>query len=446
MTKRLLAAALAAILTLSLAACGENSSTPTQSANPQSANLPSTGSGGDSVLETDFQKNMHQSTSEWIYALCETEAGYYFEYDCFVYFMDKETGATTILCGKPDCAHNDESCNAYIYSPFLAYYNDKLYWSHDDYEQENGSVVHEGKRLHSMEVDGTNHSVVQQLESVPGGDTSNYVTNPIIHRGNIYFAYSGALYTVALGADMKDATLIYGEEQADDGSKVINPRELCYELWADGDAVYFMGKNVQQSDGTYKDTLFCYDTQTAEVTEVWKVPDKDDVGTWATTGVSVTQWYISGGYIYFYLSGNGIWYTELSTGDTTKLIDVEASAGVASFSDEYIVIMSKTVSGVNLINGSSALSGGDTLYIYDYKGKLVQEISLDKIYDDYDKVSECSLLWIDEGKVYIHADATIAGTYDGKTTTAATQDHAIYVAEIDFGSLEKTDWSFYMEF
>lgn len=442
MTKRLLAAALAVILTLSLAACGDNSSTLTQS-----ANLPAAGSGGDRVLEMDFQKNMHQSTSWWITVMCETENGYYFQYDTFVYFMDKETGATTILCGKPDCAHNDESCNAYVYSPFLFYYNGKLYWSHDDYEQENGSIVHEGERLHSMEVDGTNHTVVQQLDFVPGGDTSNYVTNPIFHRGNIYFTYSGALYTVALGADIKDATLIYGEEQEDDGSKFINPHELHYELWADGDAVYFMAKNMQQSDGTYKDTLFCYDTQTAEVTEVWKVPDKDDVGTWDTTGVSVRQWYISDGYIYFYLSGNGIWYTELSTGKTAKLTELGESAGDASFSDEYIVVMGgKSVSGVNLIDGSSDLSGGDRLYIYDYDGKLVKEITLDKIYDDNDNVSECTLLWINEGKIYIHADATIASTYNGITTTAGTQDHAIYVAEIDSGSLNKTDWSFYMEF
>lgn len=437
MMKRFLAAALAAILTLSLAACGDNSST-----SPQSAGLPRAGS-NDGMLETDFQKNMHQSTlEEYGFYICETGDGYYFLFNCFVYFMEKETGASTILCGKPDCAHNDETCNAFVSdASFLTYYNGRLYWSQDDYVQENGSIVCKGERLYSMELDGTGHTIVQQLEFVPGGDTGIYITCPIIHRGNIYFAYSGALYTAELGADIQDAVLIYGEEKADDGSRVLDLYEMRYELWADGNAVYFMAKNVQQDDGTYKDTLFRYDTQTGKAEEVWKVPDEADVGAWDTTGVRVTQWYVSDECIWFYLSGNGIWYTELSTGKTAKLTDVAVSAGVASFSDQYIVVMSKSVAGVNLLDSGSALSGGDALYVYDYEGRLIREVSLDQIYEDCDKVSACSILWIEGEKIYVHADATIPSTYDGKTSTPGRQEHYLYFADIDSGSIEKTGWS-----
>ena len=50
MKKRLLTAVLATILILSLAACGDNNS----------AKLPNVSGGDNSVLGTDFQKNMKQ--------------------------------------------------------------------------------------------------------------------------------------------------------------------------------------------------------------------------------------------------------------------------------------------------------------------------------------------------------------------------------------------------
>ena len=103
--------------------------------------------------------------------------------------------------------------------------------------------------------------------------------------------------------------------------------------------------------------------------------------------------------------------------------------------------MNKEVYGYDLISGSEALTAGDTLYVYGYDGKLVKEISLDKIYKDCDTVSECSILWIEDGKVYVHADATIVGVTNGSISTATTQIHYIYSADISSGTLEKTDWS-----
>lgn len=429
MIKRILAATLAVILILSFAACGDKGNT----------NLPYTSTGDSTVLGTDFQKNMNQSTSYRIYDLCETDNGYYFSFNCIIYYMDKSTGEATVLCGKPDCSHEVEDCNAFANGDFLTYYNGKLYWSSRDYVQENGSVVDYGERVHCMDLDGTNHSVIQKLDFTPGGDTSGIITQPIIHRGSVYFAYSGLLYTVPIGDDIENAVQIYGEEIIDNGSMIANTNELWYELWADGDLVYFMAKNVKQSDGTYKDTLFCYDPQTQNLEKVWQVPDKSEVGSWDTTGVSVTQWYISNGYIYFYLSGNDVWATELSSGKTEKVVDLDISGGVASFSDEYIVILRKEVmsQSMDFITGGSVKSAGDVLFVYGYDGELVQEISLDQIYEDCATVSDCYILWVDEGKIYLQAGGTVSQpdkSYD-------LQTELIYSADIESGSLEKTNWS-----
>ena len=91
MMKRFLTAALAISLTLSLVACGNNN---------DSSKLPSASTGDTSVLGADFQKDMHQSSSEWFGQICETSEGYYFQHDLMVYYIDKETGESTALCAS----------------------------------------------------------------------------------------------------------------------------------------------------------------------------------------------------------------------------------------------------------------------------------------------------------------------------------------------------------
>lgn len=431
MLKRLLTAALAVVLTLSLAACGDNNS----------ANLPKPNTLGDNtILGSDFQKDMNQSKAFHIYNTCENEDGYFFLYaDGNAYYLDKASGTSTILCGKPECSHTDDTCNAWAYGNFLTYYNGKLYWSSNDYVEENGGIVNKGERLHCMDLDGTNRTVVQNLDFVPGGDTSNYLTEPIIHRGIVYFSYSGCVYAVALGDDIDNAICLYGEKIIDNGSNIMNPNEMYYELWADGDMVYFMAKNVKQSNGTYKDTLYSYDPQNEKLTKVWQVPDKSEVGTWSSTGVSVSSWYVSGGYIYYYLMGNDLWYADLSTGENIKLADVDLSAGEAIFSSEYIVVMSKDIWGQDMITGNAAVKGGDALYVYNYNGELIKELSLKQIYDDSVNVSDVYLLWIDDSQVFMLADATVNPTDPSITHT--TLVYRMYKADIESGTVTKAGWS-----
>ena len=98
--KRFLALILAVLLILSLAGC--------ETARGDTVDIPASQTG-----DTDFQKNMHQSTTYEIDAIAETDAGYYFELDgSYLYFLDKETKKVTIVCNKPECQHEDATCNA----------------------------------------------------------------------------------------------------------------------------------------------------------------------------------------------------------------------------------------------------------------------------------------------------------------------------------------------
>ncbi len=121
-TKRTLAAILAALLTLSLAGCSGSggaiaSETPGESENAEGAG--NTGkaenNGTSPASRDDFQKNLHQTDE--LYFL-ETEDGYYFSWGS-LFYIDKETGNTTRVCGKPDCDHTTEDCNSRIRADYL---------------------------------------------------------------------------------------------------------------------------------------------------------------------------------------------------------------------------------------------------------------------------------------------------------------------------------------
>ena len=95
MSRRLIAAILSLLLTLSLAACQKDGG---------KSDIPAgqTGSG-------DFQKNLHQNDEM---SFIETDTGWYFSYSS-LYYIEKETMTATRVCAKPDCDHTDDNiCNS----------------------------------------------------------------------------------------------------------------------------------------------------------------------------------------------------------------------------------------------------------------------------------------------------------------------------------------------
>ncbi len=423
MPKRLLAALSAALLTLSLAACDRDG-----------LNISATQAAGE-----DFQKNTHQSTTSELRYAYETEDGIYIQLKgAYVYYIDKSTKSVTILCGKPECEHNDDTCNARLAARSLCFYNGKLYYFNGDKLIENGQAVDYGDRIYSANPDGTDHKAVQKLEFTPSGDTNAFADKePIIHRGVTYFPYCGVLYALPLGGDIEDAEKIWGDEIEADGSHMGNLNRLTYKLWGDGNHVYFM-VNLEQSDGTYKDTLFDYDTISKETTQVWEVPGADEVGQWETTGVSVSQWYVLGGYIYFYLSGGDFWRSDLGNGKTEKLADTHEKTeyGSAVFSDDYLCLMNdgpeETGSSAAIGNPSDYI-GGDTIYVYGLDGSFIKELSLKSLYDQFDTLESCKLAFCSGSDIYFVADASVQ-TWSGGVGTMI-RNRFLCCVDIDTGEI-----------
>ncbi len=436
MKRRMTAALLAAATALSLGSCG----------------------GGIVRSEDEFQKAMHQSSTSRLDAICEAEDGYYFSLETlkgpFLYFLDKETKAATILCGKPECPHTDDTCDAYLRVYELWTTGGRLYYTHYDYEERRDGVADLGLRLHSVGTDGKSRKVVQSLELVPGGDTSQRTARPILHRGQIYFPYSGVLYRAPLGGDTaKDAVAIWGSEIESSGGVEIGGmtvaagdlNALGYALWADGDLVYFM-VNLPQPGGTCRDTLFSYDTVSEEVRQVWEVPGPDEVGRWGEEGVSVDQWYILDGFIYFFLSQNGLWRQSLAGGAPEKLGDVarDVPYGTGIFSDEYFCLMNDVPdpsygNAVLTFGTGPSLVYGDAIYVYDLTGAPVAALDISALYDELQGLTHCMPVFCDGEDVYFVAETcTVTGgpVTEGIWTTPAQKTYTRYLYRAGIGTGE----------
>ena len=407
-----MAGLLAALLTLTVAGCSGGSG-------DKETETPAGDSGGEhstasQTSSDDFQKNLHQTIRRLggYPSFLETDAGYYMGYG-WLYYIEKATGKASVVCGKPDCDHTDrDTCNAIIEEITLLTIGDRIYYAGAD---------NDPREVKSVALNATEHQVVQELKFQEISASQSSYDLPIYHRGYVYYVSDDILYRVKLGGAKDSAEALWspadaGSTQSQGNLVDYSPNGIRYTLWADGDTLYFMA-NVQTMDGTHKDVLFQCGLDGGDVRQVWVTPDADTVGEWETTGVSVSQWYITNGSIYFYLSGNDYYRTDLSTGETEKLADTheQTQYGSAVFSDESMCLLSETPGdrSANATNESLIRRGGDAIYLYDLDGTYRKEISLEKVAEEVGDNLEIALLMVDGTHVYFQVTTTSYSTQHG---------------------------------
>ncbi len=408
--RRTAAGLLAAALLVCLAGCGNESAGPGETAPAQQTEA------------AEFQKNMCQSQYFYIQDACEAEGGIYFNYDGYLYYLDKTNQKATILCGKPDCEHKGSRCNAWINSRGMWVRDDQVYCI---------TFAGEDKLVTAMDRDGTNRRTVQQLQySMNGAQSSG--DDAVCYQGVVYYPYNDVLYAVPLGDDMEKATAIWGEESAGTtgGSFFFDGNELHFRLWPDGDSLYFM-INAVQEDGTCKDTLMAYSLTDETVQQVWQTPDEAAVGPWYTTGVSVQAWYVQDGTITYYLAGNGLWRSKLPDGEPERLVDTSAIPhGSVLFSEDTTLLLNDALSA------RVEREGGDSLTLYDTSGNLQKEISLTSLLQEHPGITGFALLFLSDGDLYFIAHA---GTWGDIEDGVQYQDRADVLCRIDLDTGDCTE-------
>ncbi len=109
----------------------------------------------------------------------ETDKGYYFIDDGFIYFMDKSNMEYTPLCNKPDCRHDkSESCNAYLNS-FSSDMNSNIFFN-KGFIYYPATSSKGGKSIMRISADGGSKEKVTEINS-------DWVPIIIVHRGYLYY-------------------------------------------------------------------------------------------------------------------------------------------------------------------------------------------------------------------------------------------------------------------
>lgn len=341
-----------------------------------------------------FQKDMNIQHPFRLSAVCKTEAGYYLHYDGLLYFLDSATGTVNAVCARPECSHTDDSCNAWINSKMLSYYQGKLYYVNSDAKSDSM------KTLYSVKLDGTEHTKIQRLQMEYVG-WRTVLADPILVNGNLYFLEGDSqIYTVQLGQDVSKAVLVFEDDMS---SKL----ESAWKFWADSSGVYAMN-HLLDNAGYEQDILYRLGASTSETHEVWRSTElvEDASGD--------PSWYITSGHLYYYASAGGLWDIELETGGAKELIRSmdTPKGGSALFTESYVLFLDDQPDS-QLGAQSGHREGGKKITIYDYSGNLMESASLASIFEKYPDAVQCSLVFADGNCVYVLA---YRGTYRSAST------------------------------
>ena len=187
---------LAALLLLGVTGCGKKPADPASASSggaaPSSAGSgsrpspepsdaqpePSAPARSPTDCDSRFRLGQTASVTEW-------DGVFYFLVGEYVGYYDEASGESGILCGRPECTHEDWTCNAYMNdnAKSLFWYDGKLYWMGFDQQYLHVKGVPANRGIWRMEPDGTGRELLKLL---PDEIKKLAVASVTFHRGNAY--------------------------------------------------------------------------------------------------------------------------------------------------------------------------------------------------------------------------------------------------------------------
>lgn len=220
-----------------------------------------------------------------------------------LWFYDHASDQSVLVCIRPGCPHNDETCNAYFaydkYLGFLWYYNGYLY-----------TPMVEGEYLgvEKISLDGTTREksctfMRRNVESYVQADgtevSSTYTPEMQIHRGYLYYstAYPGgtiaSLYRVKLDSNEEPENLV----------TIAQDFPQIYRMKPYGRYVLFQMGTFEDAAGTsFSISIYAYDTE-------------GDGGISLICENAVREYTVYGNAIYYFDIQDNIWKKDLETGE-----------------------------------------------------------------------------------------------------------------------------------
>lgn len=225
----------------------------------------------------DFDRNFIRTKNSFSFVCGTSDTLYYVLNGMnYIYYIDKATGISGPLCGKPECGHNGSNCNAYISGKAwgLAIYGGRLYWV-------SGSG---DKYIYSAALDGTDRRKERTLERdlFPSSVVNPYI---IFHRGYAYLsclkqeiengAEAGRDYICAFPLDEEEDAFTILDEIALSG-EYSNYAASRISIQPYGDELYILTDRLVYEDSTktsYDFEIRQWDIETREMESLYSEKD-----------------------------------------------------------------------------------------------------------------------------------------------------------------------------
>ncbi|NJP40688.1 hypothetical protein HCH52_06440 [Oscillospiraceae bacterium HV4-5-C5C] len=254
--------------------------------------------------------DMRQSDSE-PGSFVETNFGCYYLRDHFIYYADRGSTDYVKLCGRPDCTHDSEDCNAYIGSETFTYYKDEIYYC--QYETSEDKPRYE---LWKMQADGSQH---EKVKTIYTASNSTLSMQGYFHQGYFYFT------DAPLGLSQQGTGLYRVDLDSRSEAELLLPAsELShfYTMQACQDQLYFTGINDQEQ--IY---LSSFDLQSH------KLQQRSD--NWSLYGQ-----YFSGSQAFCYIPDDGFYQLDLTEdGQQRKMSDSPAAGELGAYYDTDFIYL-----------------------------------------------------------------------------------------------------------
>ena len=355
------------ILLLCLASCRSSES---PSGSSEKTIDPGTISAADSSSATEAGMEFYLDdtvANKWYYKsrILSTSQGFYDLRDDRICFVGNESGRI-ILCGKPDCRHNDSSCDAYLKNAGdFTLWDGRIYYMDVDRWE-----------IGSMLPDGTDRKTVipavakiDQNEDLGAG----FSFYSVGFHNNYYFcdaSYSTYSYSVENDANVlvetiheqmlmydvlkPDAPTCIGERtfmtkyDTDKGTQEFISGDWAGVINLIGDNMYLSAYDNSPLEPERKRSVDVYSLSDGTRKHVYALPDYYNV------------WVMPDGNIYYSVLGEGIWSVPIDGGDGIQILKFEAT-GWEKMDEQYIYVLL-----------------GEALCIYDHDGMLLNRLPLTK--------------------------------------------------------------------
>ena len=273
--KKALMILLAVIFCLSFSAC-----TPGVGGGTDRTAAPE-GSMGPETMEACEGWNFDNRLGNGIDSVIETADAYYYNgpRGRFIYYYDKASGISGVLCGKPECVHDaipeNHDCNGYAYIiGKVAYWGGRLRFL------TLALGTDEGCAIMSMKPDGTDRRV-DTYTSAMIGDVYYTPLYMDFHRGMYYCC--DTVEIVDDGVPTYE-TCIFTIDPETGEIKKLYSTDSAYQdpsLFYYGKYVYFYLGRIEESKNGDRVTLIelrRYDTETKEIEDVFISPEDGSLG------------------------------------------------------------------------------------------------------------------------------------------------------------------------